>query len=171
VREKDGLWAVLLWLNILARRRQSVRDILSQHWQEYGRDYYTRHDYEAVDGAVAEALIADLRARLAELPGRRFAGLTVAAADDFAYSDPIEGSTTTGQGLRIFFEENARVVLRLSGTGTVGATLRVYLERFEDEPRRLAGDPQEALAAVIAAADEIAEIRARLGREGPDVRT
>jgi phosphoglucomutase len=175
VREKDGLWAVLLWLNILARRRQPVGEILRQHWRDYGRDYYTRHDYEGVDKAAAEALMADLRARLADLPGQRFAkdlgGLTVSAADDFAYTDPVDGSTATGQGLRLFFEENARAVFRLSGTGTVGATLRVYLERFEDDPGRLEGDPQQRLAAVIAAAGEIADIAGRLGRDAPDVRT
>ena len=171
VREKDGLWAVLLWLNILARRRESVRDILATHWAEYGRDYYTRHDYEGVDKAAAEALMADLRRRLPELPGRRYGALTVAAADDFSYRDPVDGSTASGQGLRIFFEENARAVFRLSGTGTVGATLRVYLERYEEGSGELDLDPQETLAPVIAAAAEIAGIRARLGRDGPDVRT
>ena len=171
VREKDGLWAVLLWLNILARRRESVREILAAHWAEYGRDYYSRHDYEGVDEAVAEALMADLRGRLPELPGRSFGALTIAAADDFSYRDPVDGTTASGQGLRIFFEENARAVFRLSGTGTVGATLRVYLERYEEGSGELSLDPQEALAPVIAAAAEIAGIRARLGRDGPDVRT
>ncbi len=171
VREKDGLWAVLLWLNILARRRDSVAGILRAHWADYGRDYYTRHDYEGVDKAAAEALIEDLRARLPELPGRRFAGLTVSAADDFAYTDPVDGSTAEHQGLRIFFEENARAVFRLSGTGTVGATLRVYLERYVDDPQQLENDPQAALAEVIAAAGEIAGIAERLGRGAPDVRT
>ena len=171
VREKDGLWAVLLWLNILARRRESVPEILAAHWTEYGRDYYSRHDYEGVDKSVAEALMADLRGRLPELPGRRYGALTVAAADDFSYRDPVDGSSASGQGLRIFFEENARVVFRLSGTGTVGATLRVYLERYEEGSGELNIDPQEALSAVIAAAAEIAGIRARLGRDEPDVRT
>ena len=171
VREKDGLWAVLLWLNVLARRRESVREILAAHWAEYGRDYYSRHDYEGVDEAAAEALMADLRGRLPELPGRSFGALTIAAADDFSYRDPVDGTTASGQGLRIFFEENARAVFRLSGTGTVGATLRVYLERYEEGSGELSLDPQEALAPVIAAAAEIAGIRARLGRDGPDVRT
>lgn len=171
LREKDGLWAVLLWLNILARRRQSVAEILRAHWTDYGRDYYTRHDYEGVDKEAAEALMTELRGRLGKLPGKRFAGLTVSAADDFAYTDPVDGSTASGQGLRVFFAENARAVLRLSGTGTVGATLRVYLERFEDDPARLEGDPQESLAAVITAVEEIAGIAARLGRDRPDVRT
>ena len=171
VREKDGLWAVLLWLNILARRRESVREILSAHWAEYGRDYYTRHDYEDVDKAAAEALMADLRRRLPDLPGRRYGALTVSAADDFSYRDPVDGSSASGQGLRIFFEENARAVFRLSGTGTVGATLRVYLERYEEGSGELDLDPQQALAPVTAAAAEIADFRARLGRDAPDVRT
>jgi phosphoglucomutase len=171
VREKDGLWAVLLWLNILAERRQAVAEILEAHWRDYGRDYYTRHDYEGVDKAAAEALMDDLRARLDTLPGEKVGGLTVSAADDFAYTDPVDGSTARQQGIRIFFAENARAVFRLSGTGTVGATLRVYLERFVDDPALLAGDPQEMLAEVIGAAGEIAQIGARLGRDAPDVRT
>ena len=171
VREKDGLWAVLFWLHILARRRASVREILTAHWAEYGRDYYTRHDYEGVDRTAAEVLMEDLRRRLPVLPGRRFGALTVASADDFSYRDPVDGSTASGQGLRIFFEEDARAVFRLSGTGTAGATLRVYLERYEAGSGELHLDPQQTLAPVIAAAVEIAGIRARLGRETPDVRT
>ena len=171
VREKDGLWAVLFWLNILARRRESVHEILAAHWAGHGRDYYSRHDYEGVDRAAAEALLADLRGRLAELPGRRHGPLSVAAADDFSYRDPVDGSIARGQGVRIFFEENPRAVFRLSGTGTAGATLRVYLERFEDASGALGLDPQEALAPVIAAAAEIAGIHVRLGRTAPDVRT
>jgi phosphoglucomutase len=172
VREKDGLWAVLLWLNILAARRQSVAEILREHWSEYGRDYYSRHDYEGVDKAAAEALMADLRVRLATLPGQEIVkGLTVTAADDFAYTDPVDGSRAEGQGLRITFGDAARLVLRLSGTGTVGATLRVYMERFESYPAHQANDPQTALAGVIAAAERLAGIRTRLGRDGPDVRT
>ena len=171
VREKDGLWAVLLWLDILARRRVSLREILTAHWGEHGRDYYSRHDYEGVDKGAAEALMADLRGRLPELSGRSFGALTVADADDFSYRDPVDGSSASGQGLRIFFEEDARAVFRLSGTGTVGATLRVYLERYEEGSGELGLDPQEALAPVIAAAEEIAGIRARLGRDVPDVRT
>ncbi len=171
VREKDGLWAVLLWLNIIAVRRESVADIMKAHWREYGRDYYSRHDYEGIDKEAAEAVTGELRRRLPELPGQRFAGLTVAAADDFAYEDPVDGSISRGQGLRLVFAENARTVLRLSGTGTVGATLRVYLERFEDDPAQMALDPQEALAPVIAAVEEITGLRTRIGRDAPDVRT
>ena len=171
VREKDGLWAVLLWLNILARRRESVHEILTAHWAEYGRDYYTRHDYEDVDKTAAEGLMADLRRRLPELRGRRYGALTVADADDFSYRDPVDDSSASHQGLRIFFEDNARAVFRLSGTGTVGATLRVYLERYEEGTGELDLDPQEALAPVIAAAAGIAGIRDRLGRDAPDVLT
>lgn len=171
VREKDGLWAVLLWLNILAVKRQPVAQIMAGHWATYGRDYYSRHDYEGVDKAAAEGLMNALRASLAGLPGREVHGLSVTAADDFAYTDPVDGSTATGQGIRIFFGEAARLVFRLSGTGTVGATLRVYMERFEPDPARHALAAAEALAPVIAAAEALAGIRARLSREGPDVVT
>jgi len=171
VREKDGLWAVLLWLNILAARREGVAAIMAAHWTEFGRDYYTRHDFEGVDKTAAEALMDDLRARLAALPGQSFGGLTVNAADDFGYADPVDGSTAAKQGVRIFFAEDARAVFRLSGTGTVGATLRVYLERFEPDPARHGLDPQAALAQVIEAAHEIADIQGRLGRDAPDVTT
>ncbi|MCG6858804.1 MAG: alpha-D-glucose phosphate-specific phosphoglucomutase [Salaquimonas sp.] len=171
VREKDGLWAVLLWLNILAVRRISVARIMAEHWAEYGRDYYSRHDYEGVDKQAAEQLMSDLRQRLSELPGKSFHDLTVTEADDFAYTDPVDGSRAEHQGIRIFFGETARAVFRLSGTGTVGATLRVYLERFEPDPERQNDEPQSALAPVIAAANEIAGIAERLGRDGPDVMT
>jgi phosphoglucomutase len=171
IREKDGLWAVLMWLNILAVRRQSVAGILRAHWAEYGRDYYTRHDYEAVDTGRASTLIDELRTRLPALPGTMAAGLTVREADDFRYVDPIDGSVAERQGIRIFFDGGARAVFRLSGTGTEGATLRVYLERFEPDPARHGQDPQAALAGVIAAADEIAGICRHTGRTAPDVFT
>jgi phosphoglucomutase len=171
VREKDGLWAVLFWLNILAVERKSVKEILAAHWAEYGRDYYSRHDYEEVDKAAAEGLMDALRARLGDLKGETAAGLTVSAADDFAYTDPVNGDTAEKQGIRVFFEEGARAVFRLSGTGTAGATLRIYLERYERDPARHDRDPAEALADVAAAADALAGIRARLGRDAPDVVT
>ncbi len=173
VREKDGLWAVLMWLNILAVRRQPVAEILREHWAEHGRDYYSRHDYESVDAGRANALIAALRVRLPGLPGTRAAGLTVSAADDFRYVDPVDGSVAEHQGIRIVFGDDARAVFRLSGTGTgtEGATLRVYLERFEPDPARHGLDPQAALARVIAAAGEIADISGHTGRDAPDVRT
>jgi len=171
VREKDGLWAVLFWLNILAVSGLSVADIMALHWEKYGRNYYTRHDYEGVETDRAEALMDGLRGRLSDLPGRSFAGLTVETADEFAYDDPVDGSRAEAQGLRIVFEGGSRVVFRLSGTGTQGATLRVYLEAYEPDPAKTARDPEEALAAVIAAAEEIAGIRQHTGRDAPDVRT
>jgi len=171
IREKDGLWAVLLWLNILAVRREPVADILKSHWAEYGRNYYSRHDYEGIDAAAAATLMDDLRARLGSLPGTVSHGLTVVSADDFAYTDPVDGSRSEKQGIRIGFEGGARAVMRLSGTGTEGATLRVYLERFEPDPAKHDLDPQEALAAIAAAADEIAGITARTGRSEPDLMT
>ncbi|MEJ6402426.1 alpha-D-glucose phosphate-specific phosphoglucomutase [Yoonia sp. 2307UL14-13] len=171
VREKDGLWAVLMWLNIIAKRKMSVGDLMAEHWQTYGRNYYSRHDYEAVDSDVASKLMDDLRTKLPALKGQTFAGLTVEKADEFAYDDPVDGSHTSGQGLRIFFDGGARVVLRLSGTGTQGATIRVYLERLELDPAALGMDAEEALADVIKAADAIAEISARTGRAAPDVKT
>lgn len=171
VREKDGLWAVLLWLNILAARRLSVDEIVKDHWARFGRNYYARHDYEGVDLEAANGLVAALRAALPSLPGRAFGALKVRAADDFAYADPVDGSTTSGQGIRILFEGGSRIVLRLSGTGTVGATLRLYMERFEPPSGELMRDPAEALAELAEAADEIAQIRARTGRAAPDVIT
>ncbi|WP_323717101.1 alpha-D-glucose phosphate-specific phosphoglucomutase [Paracoccus aminovorans] len=171
VREKDGLWAVLFWLNLLAERRQSVAEVMADHWATYGRNYYSRHDYEAVDAAAAAELMQALREGLAEWSGRTVAGLRVEAADEFAYDDPVDGSRTEAQGLRIMTEGGGRIVLRLSGTGTEGATLRVYLERVETNPARVQDEPQQALAAIIAAADEIAGIRTRTGRTQPDVVT
>ncbi|MCC7321294.1 MAG: alpha-D-glucose phosphate-specific phosphoglucomutase [Rubellimicrobium sp.] len=171
VREKDGLWAVLMWLNILAATGRPVKALMAEHWARHGRNYYSRHDYEAIETARAEALVDDLRARLATLPGTRAAGLVVAAADEFAYDDPVDGSHSAGQGLRIRFEGGARAVFRLSGTGTEGATLRVYLEALETDPARLERDAQEALAPVIAAAEAIAGITRHTGRTAPDVIT
>ncbi len=171
VREKDGLWAVLMWLNILAVRRQSVADIVAEHWATYGRNYYTRHDYEEVDSAAADALMVDLRRRLDVLPGTVVNGLTVERADDFAYDDPVDGSVTTRQGVRVFFDDGSRIVYRLSGTGTAGATLRVYLERFEPDPARHDLDTQDALAGLIEIARTLPDIEGRTGRRAPDVIT
>ncbi|MGV6847984.1 MAG: alpha-D-glucose phosphate-specific phosphoglucomutase [Marinibacterium sp.] len=171
VREKDGLWAVLLWLNILAVTGKPVPQILADHWARYGRTYYSRHDFEGVDVEAATALMDDLRVRLADLPGQDLAGLEVVSADEFAYDDPVDGSRSEGQGLRIGFAGGGRVAFRLSGTGTVGATLRVYLEQLETDPARLARDAQEALAPIIAAAHAAAGIDAHIGRAAPDVIT
>ncbi|APZ54791.1 alpha-D-glucose phosphate-specific phosphoglucomutase [Salipiger abyssi] len=171
VREKDGLWAVLFWLNVLAVKKLSVSELMAAHWAEYGRNYYSRHDYEAVDSDAASGLMAHVRGQLASLPGQSFGALTVESADEFAYDDPVDGSRAEGQGLRVGFEGGARLVLRLSGTGTEGATLRVYLEKLESDPDAFGLDPQEALAEVIAAAEAIAEITSRTGRDAPDVIT
>ena len=171
VREKDGLWAVLLWLNILAATKLSVADLMAQHWATYGRNYYSRHDFEDVPVDVANDLISHLRTALPTLPGQSIANLTVTQADEFAYTDPVDGSRSTGQGLRIVFDGGARVVFRLSGTGTQGATLRVYLEALETDAAKLHQDPQVALANVIAAAHLIAQMSGRLGRITPDVVT
>lgn len=171
VREKDGLWAVLMWLNILAVRRQGVAEIVAEHWQAYGRNYYTRHDYEEVDSAAADALMADLRARLETLPGTVINGLTVERADDFAYRDPVDGSVTTKQGIRVFFEDGSRIVYRLSGTGTAGATLRIYLERFEPDAARHDLDTQDALAGLVQIARDLPDIEGRTGRSAPTVIT
>ncbi|MCB1458965.1 MAG: alpha-D-glucose phosphate-specific phosphoglucomutase, partial [Nitratireductor sp.] len=171
VREKDGLWAVLLWLNILAVRKEPVRDIVEAHWRTFGRNQYSRHDYEGVDSDTANALMADLRSRLPGLPGRAVCGLTVETADEFSYHDPVDGSVSENQGVRILFGGGSRVVFRLSGTGTSGATLRVYLERFDGNPATMFGETQAALADIIAAADELAGIARHTGRNAPDVIT
>ena len=171
VREKDGLWAVLLWLNILVARRQSVADIVREHWRIHGRNYYSRHDYEEVDAEAAAGLMAALRALLPALPGQRLGCGEVATADDFAYTDPVDGSVSTRQGIRVLFADGSRIVYRLSGTGTAGATLRVYLERFEPDPARQDGETQTALADLIATADALAGIKERTGRDRPSVVT
>lgn len=171
VREKDGLWAILLWLNILATRKQPVAEIMREHWQRYGRNYYSRHDFEAIETDKADAMMAALRDRLASLPGQGVQGLTIASADDFAYTDPVDGSVSLKQGVRILFADGSRIVLRLSGTGTEGATLRLYLERYQPGPEGLDQDPQQALAPVIAAAHEIARLAEFTGRTAPNVIT
>lgn len=171
VREKDGLWAVLLWLNILAVRKQPVAALMAEHWREFGRNYYSRHDYEAIDSGIAATLMDDLRGALAGLPGTQAGGLTVARADEFAYDDPVDGSRSEGQGIRIWFDGGARVVFRLSGTGTSGATLRVYLEQAVDGPDGLDKSATDALSDVAAAANTLAGILTRTGRTAPDVIT
>lgn len=171
VREKDGLWAVLFWLNVLAARDQSVAEIMADHWAKFGRNYYSRHDYEAVDSDAANGLMNALRSRLPNLPGRVIEGMTIEAADEFAYDDPVDGSRSEGQGIRILFTDGGRIVFRLSGTGTEGATIRVYLERVETKAAALQDNPQNALSGIISAADKLAEIRSRTGRNAPDVIT
>jgi phosphoglucomutase len=171
VREKDGLWAVLLWLNILAVRKMSVKDMLQDHWQTYGRNYYSRHDYEAVDTAAANRLMADLTAKLDDLAGQTFGACTVASADSFSYHDPVDGSVSHNQGLRINFDGGGRAVLRLSGTGTEGATLRVYLERYEVPEGDLNIETQTALKDIAEATALISGLIERTGRTAPDVMT
>jgi phosphoglucomutase len=169
VREKDGLWAVLLWLNIIAKRKQSVRDIVESHWKEFGRNYYSRHDYEEVDADYAVGLMKALRDQLPKLVGAKAAGGTIAAADDFEYLDPVDGSVSKSQGIRLMFEDGSRIVYRLSGTGTAGATLRVYIEKYDD--KNLSQGTQAALAPLIDYADKVAGIKARTGRDAPSVIT
>ncbi len=171
VREKDGLWAVLLWLNILAVTGKPVMQIATEHWARFGRNYYARHDYEAIETAKANTLMAALEGSLEGLPGQSFGPLTVAAADQFAYVDPVDGSESRNQGVRVMFACGSRIVFRLSGTGTEGATLRVYLERYEAPDGRLAEETPAMLADLIAAAEAIAGIAAHTGRTAPDVVT
>jgi phosphoglucomutase len=170
-REKDGLWAVLLWLNILAKRRISVLDLAKEHWSIYGRNYYTRHDYDEIDLAAANGLIDALRAQLGSLPGTAHGALKVHAADDFEYHDPVDGSDTKAQGVRVMFEDGSRIVYRLSGTGTAGATLRVYIERYAPQNGDLGEETQSALADLIALSRSLAGIAERTGRQTPSVVT
>ena len=171
IREKDGLWAVLFWLNILAVRGCSVAEVMAEHWSRFGRHYYSRHDYEAIASEAAHGLYDRIKAMLPELVGQAFAGRTIATADDFAYTDPVDGSLTSGQGLRLLLDDGSRVVLRLSGTGTQGATLRVYLESYVPPSGNLAQDPQLALGSLITAIDGLAEIKSRTGMDRPTVIT
>ena len=169
VREKDGLWAVLYWLNILAARNETVEQIVRSHWQHFGRNYYSRHDYEGIETARAETLFARLREKLPTLAGQEVIGMKIAKADDFAYVDPVDGSRSEKQGVRIILEDGSRAVFRLSGTGTEGATLRLYLERYEADPARHGIPLQEALSPLIRMAEEIAQISEITGRSKPDV--
>lgn len=171
VREKDGLWAVLFWLNVVASRGQPARSIVRDHWQRYGRDYFSRHDFEDVDTDKAVAMIASVRDRLGKLAGQKFGDLSVESADEFEYTDPVDGSVSTSQGLRVHFDNGARAVMRLSGTGTSGATLRVYYDGYQGDPSMLGQNPQRALAPVIEATELLAGIKAATGRTVPDVIT
>lgn len=171
VREKDGLWAVLFWLNILAARKQSVEDIVREHWARFGRNVYSRHDYEGIPADAANGVMKLLRDSFGKLPGQSLGNYTVDRCDDFSYTDPVDGSVSTGQGVRIMFTDGSRIVFRLSGTGTEGATLRIYLESFEPDVAQHHLDAQEALAELINIALEISELRKRAGREQPTVIT
>jgi len=171
LREKDGLWAVLCWLTIVAERELSPAAILADHWRRYGRDYFTRHDYEGLDSAAAEQLLARLVAELPDLAGRRVGTVAVSAADQFSYTDPVDGSQSSGQGVRLWFDDGSRAVIRLSGTGTAGATLRLYFDRHEPTDGDLDAEPQAALAAVIGATAEVLQLAESVGRSQPDVVT
>lgn len=171
VREKDGLWAVLFWLNIIAVKKQSVEAILKAHWQEFGRNVYSRHDYEAIPSDAANAVIAHIKSQFSSLPGTRFGSYTIASCDDFSYHDPIDGSVSHNQGTRILFSDGSRIVFRLSGTGTEGATLRIYLEAFEPDVSKHHLDAQVALAEMITIAMQISALKQRTGRDAPTVIT
>jgi phosphoglucomutase len=171
VREKDGLWAVLLWLNILAVLGKRADQIVREHWDTYGRDYYARHDYEELEATVAQELIEALGSKVASLPGQQICDLTVSSADEFSYTDPVDHSVTPNQGIRIVFREGGRVIFRLSGTGTSGATLRIYLEQFEPDRSRHGLPTDEVLTSVAAAAEAVAKITSRTGRKHPSVVT
>ncbi|MHB9118384.1 MAG: alpha-D-glucose phosphate-specific phosphoglucomutase [Burkholderiales bacterium] len=171
VREKDGLWAVLFWLNILAKRHQSVEDIVYRHWAEFGRNIYSRHDYEGLPIDAASGIMAHLKSQFSELPGKRLGAYQVKFCDDFSYTDPVDGNISTGQGLRIGFEDGSRIVFRLSGTGTEGATLRIYLEAFEPDTAKHGLDAQQALAELIAIANDLSQLKQRSGRDKPTVIT
>ncbi|MEJ2214596.1 MAG: alpha-D-glucose phosphate-specific phosphoglucomutase, partial [Gammaproteobacteria bacterium] len=171
VREKDGLWAVLFWLNLLAIKKQSVKDIVESHWREYGRNYYSRHDYENLDAELAKTFMSELENMQQGLEGKKLGNLSVSYADNFSYHDEVDGSTSSGQGLRFGFTDGSRIVFRLSGTGTVGATLRIYFERYTDNPSELNQDTQETLADLIALVEEMIDLKNRSGRDGPTVIT
>jgi phosphoglucomutase len=171
IREKDGVWAVLFWLNLIAASGKPVNQIVQEHWARFGRNYYSRHDYEAVDAASADRMMADLRAGLQSLAGQTFGEFRVSQADDFVYTDPVDNSVASRQGVRIIMTDGSRIVLRLSGTGTEGATVRVYLERYEADPSRHNLDTQEALAPLIAIAEQVSQLKQRTGRQQPSVIT
>ena len=171
IREKDGLWAVLFWLNLIAVKQQSAEEITRSHWKEFGLHYYTRHDYEAIDTVVADALIQNLRDISVSLTGKEFDGYKVKLCDDFSYTDPVDNSVTQNQGIRILFDNDSRIVFRLSGTGTEGATLRVYIERYVDDAVLHDMPTQSALAELIIIANDIAEIKVRCKRNAPDIIT
>ncbi|MCW9024091.1 MAG: alpha-D-glucose phosphate-specific phosphoglucomutase [Gammaproteobacteria bacterium] len=171
IREKDGLWAVLFWLDLIAVKQQSVAEIMQDHWRRFGRHYYSRHDYEEVDKTRAEELMSTLKARQSELAGQAINGYKITACDDFSYTDPVDNSCSENQGLRFLFEDGSRIVYRLSGTGTVGATLRVYLERYEPNSEQHQLDTQQTLALLIKIAEQLARIKEFTGREQPSVIT
>ena len=171
VREKDGLWAVLYWLNIIAAVNMSVEEIVKAHWKKYGRNFYSRHDYEAVDSKIANEIMDNMRAMAADGVGKFYGDYEVETFDDFKYVDPVDKSESAHQGIRVLFKDGSRIVFRLSGTGTQGATIRIYIEKYEPNVARHDMDPQEALAELIEIAEEISGVKAKTGRKAPDVIT
>ncbi len=171
VREKDGLWAVLFWLNLLAVKKQSVKAIVESHWQTYGRNYYSRHDYENLDSQLANTFMSELEGMQQDLIGKQLAGMTVSYADNFSYHDEVDGSISTRQGLRFGFQNGSRIVFRLSGTGTVGATLRIYFERYENDAAKLNQETQSVLADLIELVEQMIDLKNRSGRDAPTVIT
>ena len=171
VREKDGLWAVLFWLNILAVRKQSVESIVCEHWEKFGRNYYSRHDFEAVASDAANQVMEHIRSQFSALEDSYLADRKVQNCDDFSYTDPVDQSVSSNQGIRILFEDGSRIIFRLSGTGTEGATIRIYLESYEPDPAKQNLDAQVALAKMIAAAATISKLEALTGRTEPTVIT
>ena len=171
VREKDGLWAVLYWLNIIAAANMSVEEIVRAHWKKYGRNFYSRHDYEAVDSKIANEIMDDMRMMSADAAGKFYGNYEVETFDDFKYIDPVDKSESAHQGIRVLFKDGSRIVFRLSGTGTQGATIRIYIEKYEPNVARHDVDPQEALAELIEIAEEISHVKAKTGRKAPDVIT
>jgi len=168
VREKDGLWAVLCWLSILAADRTPPASVVREHWRQFGRSYYQRHDFEGLDSTAANGMIDDLRRKLPDLPGFSLAGSSVKAADDFSYADPVDGSISEHQGLRILLADKSRIVCRLSGTGTAGATLRIYLEGYRTEsdlPIR------QILEPLLQASMQLLNLEERTGRQQATVIT
>ncbi|MCI0654361.1 MAG: alpha-D-glucose phosphate-specific phosphoglucomutase, partial [Methylococcaceae bacterium] len=171
IREKDGIWAILFWLNLIAIKQESVLQIVHKHWRQFGRDYYSRHDYEGLDRELGDRIIEGLRSRLPELPGKKIASYAIQSAEEFCYRDPVDGSTADNQGIIISFDDGSRLVFRLSGTGTAGATLRIYIEKFEPDPAKHDLDPQSVLADLIGAAEQLCRIRTLSGRPAPSVIT
>jgi len=171
IREKDGLWAVLFWLNLIAAKKQSVANMVHQHWQMFGRNYYSRHDYENIDLDIAQAIMSELQSQLATLPGKGWGDCHVMLADNFSYQDPVDGSLSENQGIRLLFENESRIVVRMSGTGTQGATLRLYFEQYQPAAGKLNADPQTHLKQLIDIADTLTQVKQRSGRPAPDVIT
>ena len=171
IREKDGLWAVLFWLNIIAARKQSVEAVTREHWAHFGRNVYSRHDYEAIPTEAANSVMKHLKDSFGSLPGQKLGSYTVDVCDDFSYTDPVDNSVSTGQGIRVIFTDGSRIVFRLSGTGTEGATLRLYLEAYDPDMANHHLDAQVALSELIVIAGQLSELKARTGREQPTVIT